>query len=89
MPLDREEKLEVIREYSGSEKNVGSTEVQIALLSKMIDRLSVHMKQTPKDNHSQRGLVQHVAKRRKLLNYLKQKNSQKYSDLIQKLGLRK
>lgn len=89
MSLGREEKLEVAKEYSGSEKNVGTAEVQVALLSKMIDRLSVHMEKTPKDNHSRRGLVKHVAKRRKLLNYLKQKNSQKYSDLIQKLGLRR
>ncbi len=89
MPLDREDKLEVIREYSDSEKNVGSTEVQIALLSKLIDNLSVHMNNTPHDNHSRRGLVKYVAKRRKLLNYLKREKPQKYGDLIQKLGMRR
>ena len=89
MSLDREDKLEVIKEYSSSEKNFGSSEVQIALLSKTIDKLSVHMNSTPKDNHSRRGLVRLVAKRRKLLNYLKRKEPEKYSDLIQKLGLRR
>jgi len=89
MSLDREDKLEVIKEYSDSEKNVGSTEVQIGLLSKRIDNLSIHMDNTPKDNHSRRGLVRLVAKRRKLLNYLKKTKPEKYSDIIGKLGLRK
>ena len=89
MSLDRDDKLEVIKEYSDSEKNVGSTEVQIGLLSKKIENLSAHMNNTPKDNHSRRGLVRLVAKRRKLLNYLKRTKPEKYGDLITKLGLRK
>ena len=89
MALDREDKLEVIREYSDSEKNVGATEVQIGLLSKRIEYLSTHMESTPKDNHSRRGLVRLVAKRRKLLNYLKRTKPEKYGDLITKIGLRK
>ena len=89
MSLDRDDKLEVIKEYSDSEKNVGSTEVQIGLLSKKIDNLSEHMNNTPKDHHSRRGLVRLVAKRRKLLNYLKRTKPEKYGDLINKLGLRK
>ena len=89
MSLDRDDKLEVIKEYSDSEKNVGSTEVQIGLLSKRIENLSTHMDNTPKDNHSRRGLVRLVAKRRKLLNYLKRTKPELYGDIIGKLGLRK
>ena len=89
MPLDATDKLNVIREYSKSEKNVGSTEVQIGLLSKRISNLSIHTNNTPKDHHSRRGLVRLVAKRRKLLNYLKRDNPKNYFNLIKKLGLRK
>ena len=89
MPLDRDDKLEIINEYTGSEKNAGSTEAQIGLLSKRIDYLSTHMENAPKDNHSRKGLVRLVAKRRKLLNYLKRVKPDKYSGLITKLGLRK
>ncbi|MGI9553747.1 MAG: 30S ribosomal protein S15 [Thermodesulfobacteriota bacterium] len=89
MSLDRADKLEVIKEFSDSEKNVGTTVVQIGLLSKRIENLSVHMEKTPKDNHSRRGLVRLVAKRRKLLNYLKRTKPEKYGDLISKIGLRK
>ena len=89
MPLDREDKLEIINEFSSSESNVGSTEVQIGLLSKRIDYLSTHMESSSKDKHSRKGLVRLVAKRRKLLNYLKRVNPDEYVQLITKLGLRK
>ncbi len=89
MPLDREDKLEVVKEYSDVITNVGATEVQIGLLSKRIDYLSEHLKNAPKDNHSRKGLVRLVAKRRKLLNYMKRSKPGQYGDLIKKLGLRK
>lgn len=89
MVLDKEEKAEIISEYRINEKDVGSAEVQAAVLSRRIQDLSVHMKQTPKDVHSRRGLVSMVAKRRKLLNYIKRNKPGIYPDLIQKLGLRK
>lgn len=89
MPLDREDKLEVVKEYSDVITNVGATEVQIGLLSKRIEYLSKHMQIAPKDNHSRKGLVRLVAKRRKLLNYMKRTKPAQYGDLIKKLGLRK
>jgi len=89
MPLDREDKLEVVKEYSDVITNVGASEVQIGLLSTRIVYLSEHMKNAPKDNHSRRGLVRLVAKRRKLLNYMKRTKPEQYGDLIKKIGLRK
>lgn len=89
MPLDREDKLEVVKEYSDVITNVGATEVQIGLLSKRIDYLSKHMENAPKDNHSRKGLVRLVAKRRKLLNYMKRTKPEQYGALINKIGLRK
>ena len=89
MPLDRDDKLEVVKEFSDVVTNVGATEVQIGLLSKRIDYLSDHMEKAPKDHHSRKGLVRLVAKRRKLLNYLKRTKPDLYGDLIKKIGLRK
>ena len=89
MPLDREDKLEVVKQYSDVVTNVGATEVQIGLLSKRIEYLSQHMENAPKDNHSRKGLVRLVAKRRKLLNYMKRTKPSQYGELISKLGLRK
>lgn len=89
MPLDKEDKLEVVKEYSDVVSNVGATEVQIGLLSKRIEYLSKHMENAPKDHHSRKGLVRLVAKRRKLLNYMKRIKPNRYGDLIKKLGLRK
>ena len=76
-------------EYAINEKDVGSAEVQVAVLSRRIQDLSLHMEQAPKDVHSRRGLVSMVAKRRKLLNYIKRNKPETYPDLIEKLGLRK
>ena len=89
MPLDREEKLEIIKEFGTSETNVGQPEVQVGLLSKRIEQLSAHMAKAPKDNHSRKGLVSMVAKRRKLLNYIKKVRPDTYGELTKKLGLRK
>lgn len=89
MVLDKEEKAELMNEYANHDKDVGSAEVQVAVLSRRIKDLSVHMEQAPKDVHSRRGLVSMVAKRRRLLNYIKRNKPETYPDLIQKLGLRK
>ena len=89
MAFDAEEKRELIKEYANHDKDVGSPEVQVAVLSRRIKDLSQHMEQAPKDVHSRRGLVSMVAKRRRLLNYIKRTKPETYPDLIQKLGLRK
>lgn len=89
MPLDKDTKNEIIEEYRVNEKDVGSPEVQIGLLSKRIEQLAGHLQNAPKDHHSRKGLVSMVAKRRKLLNYIKKNNPEEYLSLTQKLGLRK
>ena len=89
MSLDKEEKTQIISEFAQHEKDVGSPEVQVAVLSRRIKDLSQHMEKSPKDFHSRRGLVSMVAKRRKLLNYIKKNKPDTYPELIQKLGLRK
>lgn len=89
MTLDKEEKLQIISEYALHQKDVGSPEVQVAVLSRRIKDLSEHMGKAPKDFHSRKGLVSLVAKRRRLLNYIKRNKPETYPDLIQKLGLRK
>ncbi len=89
MTLTTEIKKEVIDKYQTSKEDTGSTNVQIALLTKKIDSLSDHFKTHKKDNHSRRGLLMMVNKRRKLLDYLKKKNITSYKQLISDLGLRK
>lgn len=89
MALDKEEKSQIISEYALHQKDVGSPEVQVAVLSRRINDLSQHMGRAPKDFHSRKGLVSLVAKRRRLLNYIKRNKPETYPDLIQKLGLRK
>lgn len=89
MVLEKEGKLSVINEFGLHGKDVGSSEVQIALLTSRINGLSSHLQSASKDLSSRRGLVALVAKRRKLLNYLKKKQPEKYQALIEKLGLRK
>jgi len=89
MPLSSERKLEIIEEYRSHEKDTGSAEVQIAILSKRIDELTEHLKVHKKDHHSRRGLLKMVGKRRRLLDYLKDKDVERYRDLIEKLGLRR
>ncbi len=88
MSLSPETKAQLIKEYQHTPKDTGSTEVQVALLTTNIINLSEHFKQHKKDNHSRRGLIRMVNKRRSLLNYLKRKNRGHYQDLIAKLGLR-
>lgn len=89
MTLTSEIKKEVIENYQLSKEDTGSTNVQIALLTKKIDSLSDHFKIHKKDNHSRRGLLMMVNKRRKLLDYLKSKDLSSYKQLISNLGLRK
>ena len=89
MALSTEEKSELIKKFGKNEKDTGSTEVQIAILTKEINELTEHLKIHKKDNHSKRGLLKKVGKRRKLLEYLKKEDINRYRDLIKKLGLRK
>ena len=87
--MTKERKQEVINTYKRDEKDTGSPEVQISLLTERINELTEHLKVHKKDNHSRRGLLKMVGKRRNLLNYLAKKDVQRYRDIIAKLGLRK
>ena len=89
MSLDVSKKQEIIKEFKTHSKDTGSTEVQIALLTERINILSQHFALHKKDKHSRRGLLMMVGKRRRLLNYLKKKDSKKYEDILNKLNLRK
>ena len=89
MPLATGAKQGVIEKHRVHEKDTGSAEVQIALLSQRIDYLTEHFKVHKKDHHSRRGLLQLVSQRRRLLNYLKKSNIQRYSGIVSKLSLRK
>lgn len=89
MVMTVEEKSKVIDEYKKHEGDTGSPEVQVALLTSRINYLTDHFKVHAKDFHSRTGLLKLVGQRRKLLNYLKKKDVQRYRDLIAKLGLRK
>lgn len=82
-------KKKIVEGHRVHEKDTGSAEVQVALLSKRIDELTGHLKKHPKDNHSRRGLLKMVSKRKKLLEYLAKNNKPSYEKLIKKLGLRK
>ena len=82
-------KEELIKEYGKSDNDTGSTEVQVALLTKRIDDLTVHLKQHKKDHHTRRGLLMLVCKRKRLLQYLENQDVERYRSLIDKLGLRK
>ena len=83
------EKKEIIKDFGKNITDTGSTEVQVALLTKKINELSEHFKIHKKDHHSRRGLLGMINNRRKLLKYLKGKNEEGYQELIKKLGLRK
>ena len=87
--MTAERKQQIINEYRRDEKDAGSSEVQIALLTERINELTEHLKVHKKDNHSRRGLLKMVGKRRNLLNYLAKKDEEAYKDLVKKLGLRK
>ncbi len=89
MSLEKERKTQVIKEFQKHENDVGSAEAQIGVLNAKINELSEHVQRAPKDHHSRRGLVSMVAKRRKLLNYVKRVRPGEYGALIETLGLRK
>jgi small subunit ribosomal protein S15 len=89
MSLTTKEKTKIIKDVSDDEKNTGSTDVQIVLLSKQIDKLVLHLKKHSQDVHSKRGLITMVIKRKKLLAYLKKISEKRYSVVIKKIGLKK
>ncbi|AJC73591.1 30S ribosomal protein S15 [Pseudothermotoga hypogea DSM 11164 = NBRC 106472] len=87
--MDKEQKQQIIEQFRINEKDTGSVEVQIALLTARINHLTEHLKAHPKDFHSRRGLMKMVGRRRKMLRYLKRANPESYRNLIEKLNLRK
>ena len=89
MPLAREKKLEIIKDFGSHEQDTGSTEVQIALVTKRIEELTEHFKIHKKDHNSRRGLLKLVGQRRRLLNYLKRMDLEKYRAILKRLKLRK
>jgi small subunit ribosomal protein S15 len=86
--LTKQSKASLIKDFGGSEKNTGSPEVQIALLSEQINQLTAHLQLHKKDIHSRRGLIMMVAQRRKLLGFLKKKNFDSYTAVTKKIGLK-
>ena len=89
MTITAERKTALIAEHGRTEGDTGSPEVQVAIITERINNLTGHFKTHAKDNHSRRGLLMLVNKRRSLLDYLKKKDTGRYADLIAKLGLRK
>ena len=87
--LNIEEKTKIIKKYKLHDKDTGSPEVQIALLTEEIKRLLSHLKKHSKDVHSKRGLLKQVSQRKSLINYLKKKDSKRYNSIIKKVGLKK
>ena len=87
--MTTERKQEIIETYRRDEKDTGSSEVQIALLTERIKELTEHLKVHKKDNHSRRGLLKMVGKRRSLLSYLEKNDNERYKEIVEKLGLRK
>ncbi len=89
MTIVKEEKQKIIENFKTHDNDTGSTEVQIAILTSRINKLNEHLKANKKDHHSRRGLVMMVGKRKRLLQYLKNREISKYKKLIKELGLRK
>lgn len=89
MSLSAEAKAKIVAEYGRSENDTGSSEVQVALLTTQINHLQSHFKEHIHDHHGRRGLLRMVSQRRKLLDYLKRKDLEAYTSLIEKLGLRR
>jgi len=89
MSITPERKAELLKEYATKEGDTGSPEVQVALLSERISNLTEHFKDHKKDNHSRRGLLKMVSQRRRLLDYLKDREGDRYTALIGRLGLRR
>ena len=89
MALNKEVKTKIIKDFARDEKDTGSPEVQIAILTNEINALTEHLKNNKQDKHSKRGLLIKVGKRRSLLNYLVKTDVKRYRDVVAKLGLRK
>lgn len=89
MALSKDDKQKIIKDFAKEKGDTGSPEVQIALLSFQIDKLVDHLKDHKKDVHSRRGLLSMIAKRRRLLNYLKKRDEDRHKDLVKKLELDK
>jgi len=89
MSLKKDEKTKVISELQAKKNDTGSPEVQVGIFTEQIKKLTDHLKKHKKDDHSRRGLLKMVGKRRRLLDYLKHKNVERYEKIIKKLGLRK
>lgn len=89
MALDTQDKQVIIKKFAKGKGDTGSPEVQVALLSEKIAKLAEHLKIHKKDNHSRRGLISMVSKRRRLLFYLQKKDPKRYKEISQKLGLGK
>lgn len=89
MSISAERKQEVIKEYATGEADTGSPEVQVAILSERIRNLTEHLKAHKKDFHSRRGLLMMVGQRRRLLDYLKRRETRRYESLVERLGLRR
>ena len=87
--LEKETKAKIVKEFGRKEGDTGSVEVQVAMLTEQINRLTEHLKANKKDYSSNRGLLKMVGRRRKMLEYLKKEDVNRYRDLVQKLGLRK
>ena len=89
MSITPDRKLELVKEYATNDGDTGSPEVQVAILSERIANLTEHFKSHGKDNHSRRGLLKMVSQRRRLLDYVKDRNEERYKSLISRLGLRR
>lgn len=89
MSVTKEQIKEIVEKYGGNADNPGQTEAQIAILTARINDLREHFRDNPNDHHSRRGLLQMVGKRRRLLDYLKKKNIEKYRSLIEELSIRR
>ena len=89
MSINAEIKQELIKKFAQTENDTGSPEVQVAILTTRIKNLSEHFKTHKKDNHSRRGLLKLVSQRRKILDYVKSKNEDRYKTLIKELGIRR
>lgn len=89
MALTNEKKLEIVKKFARNDKDTGSAEVQIAILTEEISVLTDHLKEHKHDHHSRRGLLKKVGQRRSMLNYLAKKDVQRYREVVKQLGLRK
>ena len=89
MALTTERKQEIVKKFARNDKDTGSAEVQIAILTEEINVLTEHLKEHKHDHHSRRGLLKKVGQRRSMLNYLAKKDVQRYRDVVKQLGLRK